>query len=72
MLTAAPRWAVHQALAEREPCSYFAAAKPGVGQLGTSPAMEDAAIAYQLLTEACAWQNYVIWPSLKLLTFTMI
>ena len=53
MLAAAPRWAVHQALAEREPADYCATAgrADAVQQLGVLPSMEDAAIAYRLLLE---------------------
>lgn len=50
MLAAAPRCAIHVALAKREPQSYWAA-QPENEQLGISPSMEDAAIAYRLLTE---------------------
>ncbi len=41
---------MHAALAEREPHNYWAA-QPGNEHLGISPSMEDAAIAYRLLTE---------------------
>ena len=54
-LAAAPRWAVHRALAEREPRDYCAAGDPDAAQqLGVLPSMEDAAIAYRLLLE--------VWP----------
>ncbi len=52
MLAAAPRWAVHRALAEREPSDYCAAGDPDAAQqLGVLPSMEDGAIAYRLLLE---------------------
>ncbi|CAL8462846.1 g2380 [Coccomyxa elongata] len=52
MLAATPRWAVHLALAEREPSDYCAAGDPDAAQqLGVLPSMEDAAIAYRLLLE---------------------
>lgn len=52
MLAAAPRWAVHRALAEREPRDYCTAGDPDAAQqLGVLPSMEDAAIAYRLLLE---------------------
>lgn len=62
MLAAAPRWAVHQALAEREPGDYRAAAgRPdAVQQLGVLPSMEDAAIAYRLLLEVCLCGNHTL------------
>jgi hypothetical protein len=62
MLAAAPRWAVHQALAEREPDDYRAAAgRPdAVQQLGVLPSMEDAAIAYRLLLEVCLCVNHTL------------
>ncbi len=47
-LTAAPRHAVHVALAE--PGAYLGGAR---GQLGLSAELEDACIAYQLFLEAC-------------------
>lgn len=50
MMSAAPRWAVHQALAERTPATYTATQAPAQ-QLGIAPDMEDAAIAYRLLLE---------------------
>lgn len=50
MMSSAPRWAVHQALAERVPATYAARQAPAQG-LGISPDMEDTAIAYGLLTE---------------------
>ncbi len=50
MMTSAPRWAVHQALAERTPATYAARQAPAQ-QLGISPDMEDSAIAYRLLLE---------------------
>ena len=50
MMSAAPRWAVHQALAERTPATYAARQAPAQ-QLGIAPDMEDAAIAYRLLLE---------------------
>lgn len=56
MLAAAPRWAVHKALAECEPGTYWAAAvqqQEAEQQLGVLPSMEDAAIAYRLLLEVC-------------------
>ena len=50
MMSSAPRWAVHQALAERTPATYAARQAPAQ-QLGISPDMEDSAIAYRLLLE---------------------
>ncbi|CAK0784901.1 hypothetical protein CVIRNUC_008106 [Coccomyxa viridis] len=50
MMSSAPRWAVHQALAERTPATYAARQAPAQ-ELGMSPDMEDAAIAYRLLLE---------------------
>ncbi len=50
MMSSAPRWAVHQALAERTPANYAARQAPAQ-QLGISPDMEDSAIAYRLLLE---------------------
>lgn len=50
MMSSAPRWAVHQALAERTPATYSARQAP-TQQLGIAPDMEDAAIAYRLLLE---------------------
>lgn len=53
MMSSAPRWAVHQALAERTPATYAARQAPAQ-ELGMSPDMEDAAIAYRLLLEVSA------------------
>lgn len=53
MMSAAPRWAVHQALAERTPATYTAR-QAASEELGISPDMEDAAIAYRLLLEVIA------------------
>ena len=50
MMSSAPRWAVHQALAERTPATYTARQAPAQ-QLGIAPDMEDSAIAYRLLLE---------------------
>ena len=53
MMCSAPRWAVHQALAEKTPATYAARHAPPL-ELGLSPDMEDAAIAYRLLMEVTA------------------
>ena len=53
MMSSAPRWAVHQALAERAPDTYAARQAPAQ-DLGMSPDMEDVAIAYRLLLEVSA------------------
>ena len=53
MMSSAPRWAVHQALAERTPATCAARQAPAQ-ELGMSPDMEDAAIAYRLLLEVSA------------------
>ena len=53
MMSAAPRWVVHQALAERTPATYTAR-QTASEELGISPDMEDAAIAYRLLLEVTA------------------
>lgn len=53
MMSAAPRWVVHQALAERTPATY-SARQAASEELGISPDMEDAAIAYRLLLEVTA------------------
>ena len=53
MMCSAPRWAVHQALAEKTPATYAARHAPTL-ELGLSPDMEDPAIAYRLLMEVTA------------------